>query len=133
MIKYKTGKKVASGRIAALYQSVRWLHYKAPKKLQQAFQNSDFVVTAWDGNRLVGAARVISDGCFNAYIPDIAVDPAYSGRGIGREIVTRLLKRCRGLYNVTAVAEDKIAEAFYGKCGLGDERKALRKMSPITE
>ena len=132
MIKYKTGKRVARDKLASLYESVRWLHFRLPKKLQDAYQKSDFVVTAWDGERLVGAGRVLTDGAFNAYFPDIAVHPGYHGKGVGHEIVIRLLERCKAFYNITAVAEDEIAENFYRKCGLTDERKAFRRMTPIT-
>ena len=132
MIKYLAKKRVARDKLAALYESVRWLHFRMPEKLQEAYGNSDFVVTAWDGERLVGAGRAITDGCFNAYFPDIAVHPGYHGRGVGREIVSRLLKRCKAFYNVAAVAEDPIAESFFLKCGLTDQKKALRRMIPIS-
>ncbi len=132
MIKYLSNKRITRGKLAALYESVRWLHFRMPEKLQEAYSNSDFVVTAWDGERLVGAGRAVTDGAFNAFFPDIAVHPGYHGKGVGREIVARLLKRCEAFYNVTAVAEDEIAENFFRKCGLTDERKAFRKMTPIT-
>jgi GNAT superfamily N-acetyltransferase len=132
LIKYRSGKRVARDKLAALYQSVRWLHWKMPQKLQQAYLNADFVVTAWDGDRLVGAGRAITDGLFNAYLPDIAVHPDCRGRGIGRKIIELLLKKCRAFYNITAVAEDRPAEAFFRGCGLKDERKAFRVMRPIS-
>jgi ribosomal protein S18 acetylase RimI-like enzyme len=131
LIKYRTGKRVAQSKLAALYEAVRWLHFKMPRRLQEAYQKSDFVVTAWDGEKLVGAGRAITDGIFNAYIADVAVHPTCRGRGIGRKIVLKLLSSCESLYNVTAVAEDPAAENFYRKCGLRDERKAFRKMTPI--
>lgn len=132
MIKYKTDRRIARDKLAGLYQSVRWLHFMLPKKLQESYLKSDYVVTAWEGKGLVGAGRVLTDGCFNAYFPDIVVHPGYRGRGVGREIVTRLLKRCGDCYNVTAVAEDDRAKKFYTSCGLADHRSACRKMTPIT-
>jgi ribosomal protein S18 acetylase RimI-like enzyme len=39
---------------------------------------------AWDGDRLVGSIRILTDGYFFATIPEILVDPAYQRRGIGR-------------------------------------------------
>jgi GNAT superfamily N-acetyltransferase len=48
-------------------------------------------VGAWDGPRLVGAVRVLSDGYFFATIPEILVDPEYRKRGIGRELIGRAL------------------------------------------
>ena len=132
MIKYRTGKRIAREKLSRLYHSVRWLHWKTPQKLQQAYLNSDFVVTAWDGDRLVGAGRIITDGFFNAYLPDIAVHPGCRGEGVGKKVVELLLEKSRAFYNITAVAEDRAAERFFRKCGLTDERKAFRVMKPIS-
>lgn len=46
---------------------------------------------AWDGDRLVGAARVLSDGYFFATLTEILVDPDYRRRGIGRALMDRAL------------------------------------------
>ena len=48
-------------------------------------------IGAWDGNRLVGAVRVLSDGYFLSTVPEVLVDPAYRNRGIGRELMRRAL------------------------------------------
>lgn len=42
--------------------------------------------------KIVGVGRLISDGAFIATICDVAVDPAYQRRGIGRKIVKYLVK-----------------------------------------
>jgi len=46
---------------------------------------------AWDGARLVGAVRVLTDGYFFATIPEILVDPEYQRRGIGRALMREAL------------------------------------------
>ena len=46
-------------------------------------------IGAWDGDRLVGAVRVLTDGYFFATVPEILVDPDYQRRGIGRELMFR--------------------------------------------
>jgi len=46
---------------------------------------------AWDGTKLVGRVRVLSDGYFFATIPDIFVHPEYRRRGIGRALMQRAL------------------------------------------
>ena len=50
-------------------------------------------IGAWDGDRLIGAVRVLSDGYLFATIPEIVVDPDYRRRGIGRELMLRALDR----------------------------------------
>jgi GNAT superfamily N-acetyltransferase len=48
-------------------------------------------VVAVQDARVVGMGRVIGDGAFYFYLQDVAVDPAHQGRGVGSELVTRLL------------------------------------------
>ena len=48
---------------------------------------------AWDGSRLVGSIRVLTDGYFFATVPEIFVDPAYRRRGIGRRLMELALER----------------------------------------
>ena len=44
-------------------------------------------IGAWDGGRLVGAVRVLSDGYTFSAVADIIVDPAYQGFGVGRRLM----------------------------------------------
>lgn len=44
-------------------------------------------ITAWDGDSLVGCVRILTDGYFFGTIPEILVDPAYQGQGIGRHLM----------------------------------------------
>lgn len=48
-------------------------------------------IGAWDGDRLVGSVRLLTDGYFYATIPEILVDPTYRRRGIGEELMRRVL------------------------------------------
>jgi GNAT superfamily N-acetyltransferase len=48
-------------------------------------------VGAWDGDRLVGAVRVLSDGYFFACATEILVDPAYQRQGLGRRLMDAAL------------------------------------------
>jgi GNAT superfamily N-acetyltransferase/uncharacterized membrane protein (DUF485 family) len=48
-------------------------------------------IGAWDGGRLVGAVRLLSDGYAYTAIADIIVDPEYQRLGIGRELMQRAL------------------------------------------
>ena len=50
-------------------------------------------IGAWDGDTLVGSVRLLTDGCFFATIPEILVAPEYQGRGIGQELMRRVVAR----------------------------------------
>jgi len=61
------------------------------KNFNIPFKNSDLVVSAWEGKRLVGVVRVLSDRFGRAVIYDLVVDPEYQNRGIGTELVKRCI------------------------------------------
>src|SRR5688572_8082890 len=46
-------------------------------------------VGAWDGERLIGSVRVLTDGYLFATVPEVLVDPDYQRQGIGRELMRR--------------------------------------------
>lgn len=60
-----------------------------PARAAHALQHS-INVSAWDGDRLVGVARVVSDGYFFAALAEILVAPGFQRRGLGRELLNRV-------------------------------------------
>lgn len=81
--------------LAALYRAAG-LGNKSPARIKTAFINSQHHCFAWDRGKLVGAGRVLADGADCAYLCDVAVLPDHQGRGIGREIVGRLVAWAQG-------------------------------------
>jgi len=47
--------------------------------------HADLTITAWDGSKLVGIARAITDYSYCCYLSDLAVDRAYQNLGIGKQ------------------------------------------------
>ena len=60
-------------------------------------------IGAWDGTRLVGALRLLSDGYEWSVVTDIIVDPEYRRRGIGRELMQRAASVSSGKFAVARV------------------------------
>ena len=60
-------------------------------ELRQHLQGARWVISAWDGDELVGLARAMSDGVSTAYVSSVMVDARCRGRGVGREIMRRLM------------------------------------------
>lgn len=74
---------------------------------------------AWDGTRLVGSIRILTDGYFFATIPEILVDPDYRRRGIGQRLMELALERApRGKLAFGAQPQ---SVAFFDR--IGCERK----------
>jgi GNAT superfamily N-acetyltransferase len=58
-------------------------------RMQQMLDVANLVVSAWEGDKLIGVARSLSDFCYATYLSDIAVRLAYQRKGIGRELIRR--------------------------------------------
>ena len=92
-IVYRDSHDIDLDQLTVLFNAVGWERRTADRdRLAQLVRGSMFVVSAWEGDRLVGFARAISDGAANAYISTVAVLPEYQKRGIGRELIQRLLE-----------------------------------------
>ena len=59
-------------------------------------------IGAWDGDRLVGSVRLLSDGYFFCTVPEVMVDPEYRRKGIGKELLRRALDGRSDLYSLAA-------------------------------
>jgi len=94
-------------------------------RIKEAFLNSYRVVTAWDGDRIVGAGRMISDGQCYGWIHDMAVLPDLQGQGIGRSIVDALLDGNEHL--LVGLTSSFDAVGFYQRLGFRKHKTAHAK------
>jgi predicted N-acetyltransferase YhbS len=56
------------------------------KCMEGMVKNSNLMVTAWDGEKLVGIARSLTDFHYACYLSDLAVDKEYQKGGIGKKL-----------------------------------------------
>jgi ribosomal protein S18 acetylase RimI-like enzyme len=82
--------------------------------LRRSFECSQHVALAWDGERIVGMARLLSDGVCNAYLLDVWTMSAYRRRGIGTSLVRLLIDRVPGQH-IGLQTDD--AQEFYISLG----------------
>jgi ribosomal protein S18 acetylase RimI-like enzyme len=87
---------------------------RTPEQYRQSFENSYAVCIALDEGRLIGTARVLSDGVCNAYIVDVWTLSAYRRQGIARTMIERLLERLPGQH-VYLFTDDQ--QEFYRRIG----------------
>ena len=79
-------------QLCALFKlAAFWAKHRHPEEMAQAIAHSNPVVTAWEGNRLIGFTRATSDGIFRATIWDVVIHPEYQGAGLGRRLVETLI------------------------------------------
>jgi GNAT superfamily N-acetyltransferase len=83
--------RVDVAQLLALYHITWWAKERTTEQVVRALEHSRPVLTAWDGPKLVGFTRVISDLTYRATIWDVIVADTHQKRGIGREMMRRVL------------------------------------------
>ena len=83
--------RVNLAQLLALYHITYWAKGRTAEQVTRALRHSHPVITAWDGGRLVGFTRVISDLTYRATIWDVIVAESHQKRGIGREMMRLVL------------------------------------------
>ncbi len=90
MITYQTDKAISPTQFIALLKKTS-LGERRPLDdsvcIEGMLKNADLLVTAWDGEQLVGIARSVTDFSYCCYLSDLAVDEAYQKQGIGRRLI----------------------------------------------
>ena len=75
-------KKPAAWEYSDLTEAVGW--GREPDHLiDEMFENTLYSVCAYDGEKMVGFARIVGDGILFAYIQDVMVLPEYQGQHVG--------------------------------------------------
>ena len=87
---------------------------RSPKALRLSFERSQHVAFARDGERLVGMARLLSDGVCNAYLVDVWTQSAYRRQGIAAAMVRLLIDAVPGQH-IGLQTDD--AQALYASLG----------------
>jgi len=109
--------------LSALYRAAP-LGEKPPDALETVFSASRFTTFAYAGDELVAVGRALADGLDCAYIADVAVRPDHQGRGLGREVIRRLVARAAGHKKIILYANPG-TEGFYAGLGFRRMRTAM--------
>lgn len=91
---------------------------RSPEQLKKSFENSYATCIAYADNRIIGTARVLSDGICNAYIVDVWTLTAYRRQGIARTMMQILLDKLKGQH-VYLFTDD--APEVYRKVGFTEQ------------
>lgn len=73
-----------------------WDNGRSPEALRLAFEQSRHAAVARVGDRVVGTARLLSDGVSNAYLVDVWTASSHRRQGIASAMIRHLLGRVPG-------------------------------------
>ena len=94
-----------------------------PKCIKAMLKHANLICTAWDGEKLVGVARSVTDFEYCCYLSDLAVDEAYQKKGIGRELIRLTRSKLGNRATIILLSAPK-AEAYYPRIGFDAHRSA---------
>lgn len=116
-ITYTEEKKFTQDQVQALFLSVGWISGQYPQRVYKALMHSETVITAWDGSRLVGLARLIDDSELVAYMHYVVVHPDYHGHGIAGEMMRLVKEKYKSYLYIELMPEERKNAAFYQRHG----------------
>ena len=97
---------------------------KKPDDLKVVFSNSMYKCFVYNEKTLVGVGRALADGFDCSYICDVAIHPDFQGRGIGKDIVNKLVEFSKG-HKKTILYANIGKEPFYAKLGFAKMNTAM--------
>ncbi len=94
-----------------------------PDCIAQMLEHADLMVTAWQGGKLIGVARSVTDFSYCCYLSDLAVDQSLQRQGIGLELI-RLTKSRLGPQCKLILLSAPDAQGYYPKIGFSRHHSA---------
>jgi ribosomal protein S18 acetylase RimI-like enzyme len=106
-----------------------WALGRPRETVTRLVREASRVVGLYDGERLIGFARTVSDGQSFAYLADVYVLPEYRGRGLGVELVREAVEN--GPYaDRRWLLHTEDAHALYEKLGFRKPGYKLMEREP---
>lgn len=120
-IYYASSKEdITKDALQELFLSVEWESGKYPNELLQAIVGSHSIVTAWEGEKLVGLINALSDGVLTVYFHYMLIHPSYQSMGIGKKMMNVMLDRYKGCKTKVLISYPHAVD-FYSKFGFNTE------------
>ena len=106
---------IRSRTVRELYDHVGWRRPGGEDEIAAVLEAGP-AVGAWDGERLIGFVRALSDDHLAAYVEDVIVNEEYRGGGVGEKLMRRLLEEMGDVANVNLFCEPAVVR-FYERSG----------------
>ena len=124
-IEYKTNKPVTADQFVGLLREST-LGERRPIDdeacMKGMVENSNLMISAWDGKSLVGIARSMTDFHYACYLSDLAVHKDYQKQGIGKQLKILTQNNLGSKCNLILVAAPN-AHSYYGHIGFTNNER----------
>jgi ribosomal protein S18 acetylase RimI-like enzyme len=117
---FKYNEKVDVKELCDLRQAVGW--NRMEKELSNPRLRSFYHIAVYEsedlGQKLVGFVDCVSNGVTDAYIQDLMVHPDFQGKGIGTELMNKMIEYLKeaGIYMISVLYDEEL-KVFYSRFG----------------
>ena len=113
---YQYNKAVSAKALSDLRESVGW--NRMENEYESPLMTSYYHIAVYSNDKLIGYVDCVSNGVTDAYIQDLMVHPNYQGKGIGTNLMNKMITylKEKHIYMVTVVFEESL-KSFYSKFG----------------
>ncbi len=113
---YKYNEPVSAKALLDLREAVGW--NRMEKEYNNPLMTSYYHVAVYENEELVGYIDCVSNGVTDAYIQDLMVRPDYQGKGVGTELMNKMIKYLKEqrIYIISVVFEERL-KPFYDRFG----------------
>lgn len=113
---YKYNESISPEAMADLRESVGW--NRMEKEYGNPLMTSFFHIAVYDDEQLVGFVDSVSNGVTDAYIQDLIVCPDYQGKGIGTDLMKKMIASLKEkhIYIISVIFEERL-KPFYDRFG----------------
>ncbi len=113
---YKVNETVPVKELADLRESAGW--NRMENEYASPLMASYCHIAAYEDDKLVGYIDSVSNGVTDAYIQDLMVCPSCRGRGIGTELMNRMIAylKEKHIFMISVVYEEDL-RTFYERFG----------------
>jgi len=120
-MEYHENTPVPADHIADLRQAVGW------NRMETSYNDPRlaiyFRVACYDHEKLVGYVETVCNNVTDAYIQDLIVHPDYQKRGIGTELMNRVIAKLKAdrIYAISVLYDERL-QPFYKRFGFIEMR-----------
>lgn len=115
-MKVEINETVRTQDLSDLREAVGW--NRMDTEMNNPLMTSYCHIAAYEENKLIGYIDSVSNGVTDAYIQDLMVHPHYQGKGIGTELMKRMISylKEKHIFMISVIFEENL-KSFYERFG----------------
>jgi len=112
-LEFSFERKIGAEQLAHLMAQTGWGRERTVEGLAKMLDETTHTLGAWDGDKLVGFLRAISDGKYRCLMEDFIVDEPYRSRGVGARLMQTMLDKLSDIEHVYLFTGGEKMKKYY--------------------